>query len=291
VIMLAALLAYGGCQAYLCFQSYEAPAWSYNVNLPASIRYPAVLICPLGYKVPHDLVTSSATCTYGFYTDSMDYNETACAVKTIHIVQNARGNKVVDCILANYLPDDSASTFAYSFLHTYLEVSLMVNRTIKSQKNQPLYPVQVSLFSQAITDYASLSHDFVAMPGNAFWGVLQKSQDLYMDGKTSDSYQVSVSSTRISEDNSALSATFSFASFDVSQSMEYVYFDWLSLLGVLGGASSLGMALHLLLMLAYEKLALRLYRRIFKKQGYQLLGQKDGNVNDDGKDASHLNKL
>jgi len=279
VIYLSALLAYGGWQAYLCFDSYESPAWSYNVALPNSIRYPTVLVCPLGYKAPHSLEGHNATCTYGIDIGDMTFNETRCDLKWVTVLpRNKKSKNQVYCALANYvMPDSNAMAFAFTSVHTYLEVDVYVNHT-HGHVEGPLYPVQVSLFSQKVTDYTALMHDFVGMPGNAYWGVVQKSQDLYLNGDVVDSFQVSVSSTANPEDNKGdLSITLSFGSFDVSQSTEYVYFDWLSLLGVLGGAASLAMAGHLLSMLFYEKALVRLYKWIRGKGDYELLQPTDAN--------------
>lgn len=94
--------------------------------------------------------------------------------------------------------------------------------------------------------------------------MITKYQDVYLNGRVVDNYDVSVSSTRGSV-GEEFSATFSFSSFDISQSTEYVYFDWLSLLGVLGGASSLAMAGHLLSMLLYEKVLYKIYEWVHNK--------------------------
>lgn len=89
-----------------------------------------------------------------------------------------------------------------------------------------------------------------------------------------------MSSTAIPGPNRGdLSITFSYGGFDVSQSTEYVYFDWLSLLGVLGGACSLAMAAHLLSMILFDRVILRLYRWIAGKKEYDLLSAEEGNIN------------
>eukprot|EP01087_Luapelamoeba_hula_P020927 TRINITY_DN7225_c0_g1_i3.p1 TRINITY_DN7225_c0_g1~~TRINITY_DN7225_c0_g1_i3.p1 ORF type:complete len:374 (+),score=33.36 TRINITY_DN7225_c0_g1_i3:313-1434(+) len=272
------LVAYGGWQIFLCIESYEHPSWGQTTDHQSRILYPTVLLCPFmlnGFR----LDVKNSTCTYNVLANGTRMSAELCSLDSVtmrfpDVHSTASFIQEVLCVRANN--EASSSNYAIYGQYTFLDVGLALVRDryptsepiagMTAQASDKHYTtIGVSLRDQqqvAANDYINyINHDFIATAGNSYWGLIEKSQNVYMNGTTVSTYEALVSAS--ASDPTSIKVSFAYGSFDVTSSYQYPYLDWVTLLGVLGGASSLAMATHLIAMLLWERVLMPLFRKLF----------------------------
>ena len=88
---------------------------------------------------------------------------------------------------------------------------------------------------------------FVIAPGMSYLVTLTQNEDSYMNGEDDIYYTPSISSyfnTSRSDATMDTVVAISFGTFDVNNAYQYPSFDYLTLIGTLGGCASLTLAMH-----------------------------------------------
>lgn len=113
------------------------------------------------------------------------------------------------------------------------------------------------------------------MAKSTYWAVISMTGDEYLNGTTTYRFTTSVSSA--TELSPVVNITFSIASFDYLFASQFVDYDWVTLVGQLGGAAALASASHMVIMAIFAKLRKYYYRYV--------LGQ---DIDDEGEEKTEL---
>ena len=102
------------------------------------------------------------------------------------------------------------------------------------------------------------------MSRSTYWAVISTTGDEYLNGTTVYRYTTAVSSA--SEIAPVINITFSIASFDYLFASQFVDYDWITLVGQMGGAAALASASHMVIMAIFAKLRKYYYRYILHQE-------------------------
>ncbi|ELR12462.1 uncharacterized protein ACA1_329850 [Acanthamoeba castellanii str. Neff] len=142
-----------------------------------------------------------------------------------------------ECALFN--DDTSATVTATIEEHTFMEIGF----TLAVLPIGPATPYAVILYSpRARVSPEAPSDDspsFLVVPYTDYWTVLTQEEDVYLSGPSAITFYPSTSSSSASSTTiGSVLITFSYSSFAVGCYSQVVTYDWLSLVGVLGGAAA-----------------------------------------------------
>lgn len=246
VLLLLCFLAYTGYQVYLSYLSYTNPDWSAGVKFSESLDFPTVLVCPMTRKSdPFDI--KAVGCR--------QFNETQTTRRfcSATAVRPTEGRfKDHECALFN--DDTSATVTATIEEHTFMEIGF----TLAVLPIGPATPYAVILYSpRARVSPEAPSDDspsFLVVPYTDYWTVLTQEEDVYLSGPSAITFYPSTSSSSASSTTiGSVLITFSYSSFAVGCYSQVVTYDWLSLVGVLGGAAAFCCAVHEIVMFMFSK--------------------------------------
>jgi len=122
---------------------------------------------------------------------------------------------------------------------------------------------------------SSQTPTFIAVAKSSYWAVVSSTGDEYLNGTTVYRFTTAVSSA--TELQPVVNITFSIASFDYLFASQFVDYDWVTLVGQLGGAAALASASHMVIMALFAKMRKYYYRHI--------LGQE---IDDEGEEKAEL---
>jgi len=220
--------------------------WNSNTVEEEGIEFPGVLVCPFFSKGPASLPLAGTSCEIFVQGES---GQIPCSVFNVTM---SKGKTATGCLNFNY---DVYSNFTveadmetYMLLNFLPQDNTLLAVTVYSQHNVQIPSNLVpssggSLDKAPLPGFPKSFHPaFLAAAGNIYYTLLTKSSDFYAHGYVEDHFSVGVSSTAMPgafPGKQKTNILVSYATLNVLTRTQFPGFDWIALLGAIGGGASL----------------------------------------------------
>ncbi|ELR13370.1 uncharacterized protein ACA1_241370 [Acanthamoeba castellanii str. Neff] len=169
---------------------------------------------------------------------------------------NGNTSEIITAVLEDHTFMEIRVTAAQHFGRPFAVILYSPTAHIESEVSRSQLCPDGSLANHPVDHQATSSDspNFLAVTDTSYWAVLTQEQDNYLNGALAVSFDASTSSSVAGDvPQNGMVITFSYSSFAVSSNSQVVSYDWLTLVGTLGGAAAFACAMHEIAMLIYSK--------------------------------------
>jgi len=269
IIIILGILTFLYFEIKVTVDSYQKPSWSATEEVYTAIPFPSVILCPRQPELENPFKVLA--CFVGdSYVNITTNDTTQCAYLAVIATYNYstigfrnKSMSVRDVEKANNTKNDTLNVYCMVFspnistaLYATSPNSILYLWLTVRQKNTLL---SIGFFDQntPFPNMNTMQVSGITTPGNVGYILLTRTQNMYLNGDISLSFQASMTTISNPTMLTELVLELSFSSLTVVSYEQYVAYDWIWLIGIISGILAFGRALYTLAIMIIDKIFFR----------------------------------